>query len=104
MHRLGEVFTEVPCIIVCCLADRVTGYWPSDASIEILNASQELGNVIKQSVELWIVVLYEVQSNLFLTSLVMTEYLISDINMLGTDLFPLKFPLYNRIFTERHRQ
>ena len=28
-----------------------------------------------------------------------SEYSISDINMLGTDLFPLKFPLYNRIFT-----
>ena len=40
-----------------------------------------------------------IQSKLFITSLVITEYLISDINMLGTDLFPLKFPLYNRIFT-----
>ena len=33
------------------------------------------------------------------SSLVITEYSISDINILGTDLFPLKFPLYNRIFT-----
>ena len=34
---------------------------------------------------------------LFITSLVTTEYSISDINLLGTDLFPLNFPLYNRI-------
>ena len=40
-----------------------------------------------------------VQSKLFITSLVITEYSISDIKLLGTDLFPLKFPLYNRIFT-----
>ena len=42
---------------------------------------------------------YFVQSKLFITSLIITEYSISDINMLGTDLFQLKFPLYNRIFT-----
>ena len=41
----------------------------------------------------------QVQSKLFIASLVITEYSISDINLLGTDLFPLKFPLYNRIFT-----
>ena len=41
----------------------------------------------------------QLQSKLFITSLVITEYSISDINLLGTDLFPLKFPLYNRIFT-----
>ena len=35
-----------------------------------------------------------IQSKLFITSLVITEYSISDIKMLGTDLFPLKFPLY----------
>ena len=40
-----------------------------------------------------------VQSKLFITSLVITEYSISDIKLLGTDLFQLKFPLYNRIFT-----
>ena len=40
-----------------------------------------------------------VQSKLFITSLVITEYSISDMKLLGTDLFPLKFPLYNRIFT-----
>ena len=40
-----------------------------------------------------------VQSKLFITSLIITEYSISDIKLLGTDLFPLKFPLYNRIFT-----
>ena len=40
-----------------------------------------------------------VQSKLFITSLFITEYSISDIKLLGTDLFPLKFPLYNRIFT-----
>ena len=40
-----------------------------------------------------------IQSKLFITSLVITEYSISDINLLGTDLFQLKFPLYNRIFT-----
>ena len=45
-----------------------------------------------------------IQSKLFITSLVITEYPISDIKLLGTDLFPLKFPLYNRIFTKRHRQ
>ena len=45
-----------------------------------------------------------IQSKLFITSLVITEYSISDINLLGTDLFPLKFPLYNRIFTKRHGQ
>ena len=39
------------------------------------------------------------QNYIFLTSLVITEYSISDVNLLGTDLFPLKFPLYNRIFT-----
>ena len=41
----------------------------------------------------------QIQSKLFITSLVITEYSLSDINLLGTDLFPLKFPLYNRIFT-----
>ena len=41
---------------------------------------------------------------LFITSLFITEYSISNINMQGTDLFPLKLPLYNRILTERHRQ
>ena len=40
-----------------------------------------------------------IQSKLFITSLVITEYSISDIKLLGTDLFLLKFPLYNRIFT-----
>ena len=40
-----------------------------------------------------------IQSKLFIMSLVITEYSISDINLLGTDLFPLKFPLYKRIFT-----
>ena len=40
-----------------------------------------------------------VQSKLFITSLVITEYSISDINLLGTDRLPLKFPIYNRIFT-----
>ena len=40
-----------------------------------------------------------IQSKLFITSLVITEYSISDIKLLGTDLFPLKFPLNNRIFT-----
>ena len=34
MHRLGDAFKEFPCIIVCCLADRVSGYWPSNASIQ----------------------------------------------------------------------
>ena len=42
---------------------------------------------------------YVVQSKLFITSLFVTEYSLSDINLQGTDLFPLKFPLYNRIFT-----
>ena len=41
----------------------------------------------------------DIQSKLFITSLVITEYSISNIRLLGTDLFPLKFPLYNRIFT-----
>ena len=40
-----------------------------------------------------------IQSKFFISSLVITEYSISDIKLLGTDLFPLKFPLYNRIFT-----
>ena len=43
----------------------------------------------------------------FLSSTVKTLYNVTHynrifnkvINMLGTDLFPLKFPLYNRIFT-----
>ena len=43
-------------------------------------------------------VLCLLQSKLFITSLVITEYSISDIKLLGTDLFPLKIPLYNRIF------
>ena len=34
------------------------------------------------------------QSKLFITSLFITEYSISDIKLLGTDLFPLKFPLF----------
>ena len=38
-----------------------------------------------------------VQSKFFITSLVITEYSTSDIKLLGTDLFPIKFPLYNRI-------
>ena len=46
-----------------------------------------------------IYLLISVQSKLFITSFVITEYSISDIKLLGTDLFPLKFPLYNRIFT-----
>ena len=40
-----------------------------------------------------------VQSKLFITSLFITAHSISDINLQGTDLFQLKFPLYNRIFT-----
>ena len=35
-----------------------------------------------------------VQSKLFITSVVITEYSISDIKLLGTDLFPLKFPIH----------
>ena len=35
----------------------------------------------------------ELQSKLFTTSFVITEYSISDVKLLGTDLFPLKFPL-----------
>ena len=31
-----------------------------------------------------------------MTSLVLTEYSISDKNLLGTDLFQLKFPLHNK--------
>ena len=42
---------------------------------------------------------FDIQSKLFITSLVITEYSVSDIQLLGTDLFLLKFPLYNRIFT-----
>ena len=41
----------------------------------------------------------QIQSKLFITSLAITEYSISDKKLLGTDLFRLKFPLYNRIFT-----
>ena len=41
----------------------------------------------------------DIQSKLFIMSLVITEYSLSDIKLLGTDLFQLKFPLYNRIFT-----
>ena len=44
-------------------------------------------------------IMFEVLSKLFITSLIITEYLISNIKLLGTDLFPLKFPLCNRIFT-----
>ena len=40
-----------------------------------------------------------IKSKLLITSLFITEYSISNINLLGTDLFPLIFPLYNRIFT-----
>ena len=40
-----------------------------------------------------------VQSKLFITSLFITAHSISDINLQGTDLFPLKCPLYNRILT-----
>ena len=50
--------------------------------------------------ELEVVNIFIMQSKLFITSLVITEYSISDINLLGTDLFPFKFPLYNRIFTK----
>ena len=46
-----------------------------------------------------VIKILNIQSKLFITSLIITEYSISDINMLGTDLFPLKFSLYNRIFT-----
>ena len=42
---------------------------------------------------------YAIQSNLFLTSLFITKDSLSDINLQGIDLLPLKFPLYNRIFT-----
>ena len=41
----------------------------------------------------------KIQSKFFITSLFITEYSISDINLQGIDLFLLKFPLYNRIFT-----
>ena len=47
----------------------------------------------------YITLLSKIQSKLFITSLVITEYSISDIKLLGTDLFSFKFPLYNRIFT-----
>ena len=40
-----------------------------------------------------------IQSKLFIMSFLTTEYSVSDETLLRTDLFPLKFPLYNRIFT-----
>ena len=42
---------------------------------------------------------FQIQSYIFISSFFITEYSLSDINLQGTDLFPLKFPLYNRIFT-----
>ena len=45
------------------------------------------------------IVYFIIQSKLFIMSLFITEYSLSKINLQGTDLFPLKFPLYNRIFT-----
>ena len=44
------------------------------------------------------IILKYVHSKLFITSLVITEYSIPDINLLGMERYPLKFPLYNRIF------
>ena len=41
--------------------------------------------------------LLRIQLKLFITSLVITEYSISDINLLGTDLFTLKFTLTSKI-------
>ena len=38
---------------------------------------------------------WQIQSKLFITSLFITEYSLSDINLQGTDLFPLKFLFYN---------
>ena len=35
----------------------------------------------------------------FQESLFITEYSLSDNNLQGADLLPLKFPLYNRIFS-----
>ena len=45
--------------------------------------------------------MYNVQSKLFITSPVITEYSISNVNLLGTDLFPLKFPLYIHLMTQK---
>ena len=42
---------------------------------------------------------FVLQSKLFIMALVITEYSISNIKLLGSNLFPLTFPLYNRIFT-----
>ena len=39
-------------------------------------------------------ILSYLQLKLFVTSPVITEYSIADIKLLGTDQFPLKFPLY----------
>ena len=58
----------------------------AESQIEGLKKGKEEVNVLLNLVIL---------SKLFIRSLVITEYSISDLNLLGTDLFPLKFPLYN---------
>ena len=45
------------------------------------------------------IMLRVIQSKLFITSLVITEFSISDMKLLGTDLVPFIFHLFNRIFT-----
>ena len=55
----------------------------------------EFGEILQQILKLR----YVRCIKLFITSLVIAEYSISSISLLRTDLYPLKFPLYNIIFT-----
>ena len=67
---------------------------------KIFTASIGSVDSLYPSVYIYILTVYiYIQSKLFITSLVITDYSISDIKLFGTDLFPIKFPLYNRIFT-----
>ena len=59
----------------------------------------QLANVLFKINKRRYLVTYNLQSKLFIRSLFITEYSLSDINLQRTDLFQLKFPLYNRIFT-----
>ena len=63
------------------------------------NTRTEYESTLVYGVQFTSVIFLHVQSKLFITSLVITEYSLSGIKLLGTDLFTLKFPLYNRIFT-----
>ena len=68
--------------------------------LQRLSADNKSRCYSKERIEKSNILCDNLQSKLFIMSLFITEYSISDINCQGTDLFPLNFSLYNRSFTK----